>query len=68
MESNQPTIDDFKDMISSLEKRNKELEGKKFLIYSEAAYDYLEKEHGDNCGWDRNKVIVLRGYPKFDVL
>lgn len=67
MENNNPTLQDFKDMIASLEKRQEEMADKKCIVYSEAMYDYLEKECGDNCGWDRNKVIVLRGYPKFNI-
>lgn len=67
MENNNPTIQDFKDMIESLKRRQEEMSDKKFIVYTEVMYDYLERECGDNCGWDRNKVIVLRGYPNFDV-
>ena len=68
MENNQPTIQDFNEMIAALEKRNKEMEGKKIIIYTEWQYDWCEKQFGDNCGWNRDFVVVLRGYPKFDVL
>jgi hypothetical protein len=62
------TLQDFKDAMASLERKHEEYDNKKFIIYTEAEYDYLEKECGDNCGWDRNKVIVLRGYSKLSVL
>jgi len=30
-------------------------------------YDYLFEKYGEGCGWDKDKVIVIRGYPKFDL-
>jgi len=64
----QPTLQDYIDMMASLEKKREETEDKICIVYTESQYDYLQKELGENCGWDKDKVIVLRGYPKFDVL
>jgi len=53
--------------LETLRKKNKPNEDKMTLVYSESVYDHLEKMYGENCGFDKNKVIVLRGYPKFDL-
>lgn len=36
-----------------------------YLILSETFYDECIKRFGENCGYDINKVKVIRGYPKF---
>lgn len=54
----------IKDCVNHL--NNTVLPEKFTLVYSESAYDDAIKLYGENCGWDKNKVTVIRGYPKFD--
>lgn len=37
-----------------------------YLIFTETFYDEAVKQLGENCGYDINKIKVIRGYPKFD--
>lgn len=39
---------------------------KYYLILTETMYDKLVSKYGDNCGFDTTKVVVYRGYPKFN--
>lgn len=61
------TLQDFKDMVEALQQNNKFWDNKTCIVFHPDEYDSLIKERGANCGYDENKVIVLRGYPKFDV-
>jgi hypothetical protein len=62
------TIKDFKDMIEALQKKNQFYSQRVAIIYPPDDYDRFIKERGANCGWNENKVIAMRGYPKFYVL
>lgn len=37
---------------------------KYYLILTETMYDIAYEKFGLNCGFDIDKVIVIRGYPK----
>lgn len=68
MENNNPTLQNIKDIFDMLSKNGNEgtVGNKKYIVYSEAEYDYLFKKYGEGCGWDKDKVVVIRGYPKFE--
>lgn len=61
------TLQDFKDMVEALQERNKFWDNKMCIVFRPDEYDALIKERGANCGYNENKVIALRGYPKFDI-
>lgn len=67
-QNNNPAHQDIKDMFETLSRNSQNLPPDKLYIHvtSKEVYDKQCEFYGENMGWDKNKVEIIIGYPKFD--
>lgn len=66
MDGDNPTIQDFIDMMELLQKRATENNGKQGIALYKSEYERLSAEYGPNCGFDPNKYVIMT-IPNFDL-